>query len=118
MRNDHRMELFACRASRDFAAKVVDELNNIRYPGEELLHLGSSEVTMFSDGEFQPAFTESVRGATVFIVGTIGTGTKIKFNSIATTATSSHLARQIQILITSIGKEDTFAIFPVRMYFR
>ena len=68
MRNDHRMELFACRASRDFAAKVVDELNNIRYPGEELLHLGSSEVTMFSDGEFQPAFTESVRGATVFIL--------------------------------------------------
>ncbi len=62
------MELFACRASRDFAAKVVDELNNIRYPGEELLHLGSSEVTMFSDGEFQPAFTESVRGATVFIL--------------------------------------------------
>ena len=62
------MELFACRASRDFAAKVVDELNNIRYPGEELLHLGSSEDTMFSDGEFQPAFTESVRGATVFIL--------------------------------------------------
>ena len=47
---------------------MVDELNNIRYPGEELLHLGSSEVTMFSDGEFQPAFTESVRGATVFIL--------------------------------------------------
>ena len=68
MRNDHRMELFACRASRDFAAKVVDELNQIRYPGEEPLHLGASEVTLFSDGEFQPAFTESVRGATVFIL--------------------------------------------------
>ena len=62
------MELFACRASRDFAAKVVQELNAIRYSDEEELHLGSSEVTMFSDGEFQPSFTESVRGATVFIL--------------------------------------------------
>ena len=62
------MELFACRASKDFAAKVVEELNAIRYQDEEPLHLGSSEVTMFSDGEFQPSFTESVRGATVFIL--------------------------------------------------
>ena len=67
MRNDHRMELFACRASRDFAVKVVEELNNIRTPEEGQMHLGASEVTMFSDGEFQPAFTETVRGATVFI---------------------------------------------------
>ena len=66
MRNDHRMELFACRASRDFAVKVVEELNNIRTPEEGQMHLGASEVTMFSDGEFQPAFTETVRGATVF----------------------------------------------------
>ncbi|MBR1405555.1 MAG: ribose-phosphate pyrophosphokinase [Bacteroidales bacterium] len=68
MRNDHRMELFACRASKDFAVKVVEELNNIRGPEEERMHLGASEVTMFSDGEFQPAFTETVRGATVFIL--------------------------------------------------
>ena len=68
MRNDHRMELFACRASRDFAAKVVEELNNIRTPEEGQMHLGASEVTMFSDGEFQPAFTETVRGASVFII--------------------------------------------------
>ncbi len=68
MRNDHRMELFACRASRDFAVKVVEELNNIRTPEEGQMHLGASEVTMFSDGEFQPAFTETVRGATVFII--------------------------------------------------
>ncbi|MBQ9184596.1 MAG: ribose-phosphate pyrophosphokinase [Bacteroidales bacterium] len=68
MMNNSRMELFSCTASREFAVKVVDELNKIRYPGEEELHLGSSIVTKFSDGEFQPAFTESVRGATVFIL--------------------------------------------------
>jgi ribose-phosphate pyrophosphokinase len=32
------------------------------------LELGKSNVLVFSDGEFQPAFEESVRGATVFII--------------------------------------------------
>lgn len=68
MNNVHRMELFACRASKDFAGKVVDELNAIREPGSPEIHLGESEVTPFSDGEFQPAFTQSVRGSTVFII--------------------------------------------------
>ena len=68
MQKEHRMELFACRASKDFACKVVEEMNRIRKPDAAPLHLGASDVTLFSDGEFQPAFTESVRGATVFIV--------------------------------------------------
>ncbi|MGN0195731.1 MAG: ribose-phosphate diphosphokinase [Candidatus Cryptobacteroides sp.] len=68
MHFEHRMELFACRASRDFAAKVVDELNGLLTEGEPKIHLGSSEVAEFSDGEFEPTFTESVRGATVFII--------------------------------------------------
>ena len=53
------MKLFACRASKDFAVKVAKALN---------LELGTSDVLTFSDGEFQPSFNESVRGATVFIV--------------------------------------------------
>ena len=68
MNTSHKMELFACRASKDFAAKVVDELNKLQPEGEGQIHLGDSEVTVFSDGEFQPSFTESVRGATVFIL--------------------------------------------------
>ena len=68
MNTAHKMELFACRASKDFAAKVVDELNKLQPEGEGQIHLGDSEVTVFSDGEFQPSFTESVRGATVFIL--------------------------------------------------
>lgn len=67
MQFEHRMEIFACRASRDFAMKVIDSLNASLYPDEQI-HLGFSETTQFSDGEFQPSFTESVRGATVFIV--------------------------------------------------
>ena len=68
MHMEHRMELFACRASKDFACKVVDELNQLGAPTGEKYHLGASEVTLFSDGEFVPSFTDSVRGATVFIL--------------------------------------------------
>lgn len=59
MHNEHKMKLFTCRASKDFALKVAKALN---------IELGLSDVLTFSDGEFQPSFNESVRGATVFIV--------------------------------------------------
>ena len=62
------MAIFACRASRDFAGKVIDGLNAIKSPEEPELRLGNLEVTPFSDGEFQPAYMESVRGATVFLI--------------------------------------------------
>ena len=68
MLHTHRMELFACRASRDFAAKVVDSLNANLHPEDGQVRLGDLEITPFSDGEFQPVFKESVRGATVFIL--------------------------------------------------
>ena len=68
MNNVHKMEIFACRASRDFAGKVIDGLNAIKSPGEPDYRLGDLEVTPFSDGEFQPAYMESVRGATVFLI--------------------------------------------------
>ncbi|MBR1539080.1 MAG: ribose-phosphate pyrophosphokinase [Bacteroidales bacterium] len=56
---DHKLKIFACSGSRTFAEKIAERLNT---------RLGDSELTTFSDGEFQPQFTESVRGATVFIV--------------------------------------------------
>ena len=56
---DHRLKLFACTGSRAFAEQIAKKLDT---------ELGKSELTVFSDGEFQPQFTESVRGATVFIV--------------------------------------------------
>ena len=68
MNNVHKMEIFACRASRDFALKVIDGLNDLKSPGEPDYYLGDLEVTPFSDGEFQPAYMESVRGATVFLI--------------------------------------------------
>ncbi len=68
MLHTHRMELFACRASEDFARKVVLHLNRIKATDGPSLHLGGLEVTPFSDGEFQPMFSESVRGATVYII--------------------------------------------------
>lgn len=68
MYHSHRMELFACRASEDFARKVIDELNLIRHADEPLQHLGDMQVLSFKDGEFQPQFVDSVRGASVYIL--------------------------------------------------
>ena len=59
MQHEHKIKLFTCKASKDFALKVAKSLN---------LELGNSDVLTFSDGEFQPCYNESVRGATVFIV--------------------------------------------------
>ena len=59
MQHEHKIKLFTCKASRDFALKVAKALN---------LQLGDSDVLTFSDGEFQPCYNESVRGATVFII--------------------------------------------------
>ena len=56
---EHKFKIFSCKGSRYLAEKIAASLKT---------ELGKSEVTMFSDGEFQPAFNESVRGATVFIV--------------------------------------------------
>ncbi len=59
MHSEHKLKVFACRSSRPFAEKIVSQLG---------IELGQSDVLTFSDGEFQPSFNESVRGATVFIV--------------------------------------------------
>ena len=59
MDHNHVIKIFSCRGSHYLAEKIAKALK---------LDLGKSIVNVFSDGEFQPAFDESVRGATVFIV--------------------------------------------------
>lgn len=59
MDHTHSIKIFSCRGSQYLAERIAHSLN---------LPLGKSVVTVFSDGEFQPAFDESVRGATVFII--------------------------------------------------
>ena len=59
MHDEHKLKIFACKASKEFALKVARVLN---------LELGDSDVITFSDGEFQPSYNESVRGATVFVI--------------------------------------------------
>ena len=68
MQHSHRMELFACRASKAFAEKVIVELNRFRNEDEPEIKLGELDITTFSDGEFQPMFKDSVRGATVYLL--------------------------------------------------
>ncbi len=59
MHDQHRMEIFACKNSESLARSIAGHLG---------LELGKSSFLTFSDGEFQPSFDESVRGATVYIV--------------------------------------------------
>ena len=53
-------KLFACSQSVELAKKIAKE-----YGAE----LGKVTTTHFSDGEFQPAFEESIRGRRIFIIG-------------------------------------------------
>ncbi|MBE5032516.1 ribose-phosphate diphosphokinase [Gallalistipes aquisgranensis] len=55
----HKLKFFACRESRYLAEKIAKSYGT---------ELGDSSVLEFSDGEFQPAYNESIRGCTVFIV--------------------------------------------------
>lgn len=59
MEHQHQIKVFSCRNSRYLAERIAKSLK---------LELGKASVMVFSDGEFQPALDESVRGATVFIV--------------------------------------------------
>ncbi|MAD97507.1 MAG: ribose-phosphate pyrophosphokinase [Flavobacteriaceae bacterium] len=53
-------KLFACQQSMELAKKIAKEYN---------APLGNVITTKFSDGEYQPAFEESVRGRRIFIIG-------------------------------------------------
>ncbi len=53
-------KIFACSQSVELAEKIAKEYG---------VELGKVTVTHFSDGEFQPAFEESIRGRRVFIIG-------------------------------------------------
>ncbi len=55
----HDFKIFAGSASRYLAEKISAHLG---------ISLGLSELVQFSDGELQPSFKETVRGAFVFIV--------------------------------------------------
>lgn len=54
-----KVQLFAGRATMELAEKIAAKHGSV---------LGNVMVNTFSDGEFQPSFEESVRGADVFII--------------------------------------------------
>jgi ribose-phosphate pyrophosphokinase len=53
------VKIFAGRASQDLATRIASSFG---------MELGNVTVSVFSDGEFQPSFEETVRGQDVFIV--------------------------------------------------
>ena len=59
MSSDSPIKIFAGSGSQELAEKIA-----LSYGTD----LGKSSILRFSDGEFQPAYEESVRGSTVFII--------------------------------------------------
>ncbi len=55
----HKLKIFAGSGSHALAEKIAKSYG---------CELGAATVSRFSDGEFQPAIEESIRGCTVFIV--------------------------------------------------
>ena len=53
-------KIFACRQSKELAEEIAKHYG---------LDLGNVVISKFSDGEFQPALVDSVRGRRIFIVG-------------------------------------------------
>ena len=59
MNNLHQMKVFACRNSKTFGENVAKYLGTT---------LGEVTLDVFSYGEMQPMYNNSIRGATVFII--------------------------------------------------
>ncbi len=59
MGEQNKIKIFSCRNSRYLAEQIATKYGT---------RLGDSVVAEFSDGEFQPAYDESIRGCTVFVV--------------------------------------------------
>lgn len=58
--NNINAKIFACSQSKALAEKIAENYG---------VELGNVKTSTYSDGEFQPRFAESVRGARVFIIG-------------------------------------------------
>ena len=52
-------KFFTGRSSRKIAEAIASEYN---------IELGDQNIIEFSDGEFEPSFNESIRGADIFII--------------------------------------------------
>ena len=60
-------KIFACSQSMELARKIA---------GKYGADLGNVITSVYSDGEFQPSFEESIRGTRIFIIGSTNPGPK------------------------------------------
>jgi len=60
-------KIFACSNSRTLAEKIAKSYGT---------DLGNVHISRYSDGEFQPSFEESVRGARIFLIGSTHPGSE------------------------------------------
>ena len=90
----HKLKIFAGRGSRPLAEKIAAEYG---------CDLGDLVVTEFADGEFQPAFNESIRGCTVFIV--------------QSTPPPAETLMELLLIIDAARRASAYKIIAVMPYF-
>ena len=62
---DTQAKIFTCTQSKVLAQKIADAFG---------ISMGNVITSTYSDGEFQPSYEESIRGARVFIIGSTHPG--------------------------------------------
>ena len=55
-------KIFSCSQSKTLAEEIAKKFGT---------SVGNVNFSKYSDGEFQPSFEESIRGARVFIIGSL-----------------------------------------------
>ena len=90
----HKIKIFAGRATRSLAEKIAESFGTT---------LGQSEILSFSDGEFQPAINESIRGCTVFVI--------------QSTFPPTENLRELLMLIDAAKRASAYQVVAVMPYF-
>lgn len=62
------IKIFACRAGKPFAKRIISELNKILESTGRIVNLGKSKSVSFADGEIKTVIKDSVRGKDVYLV--------------------------------------------------
>ena len=94
MSGDSPIKIFAGSGSQELAEKIASSYGT---------ELGKCSMLRFSDGEFQPAYEESVRGMTVFIVQSTFPPTEFLF--------------ELLLMIDAAKRASAYKIVAVMPYF-
>ena len=95
------VSIFAGKATQDLGARIAEAYG--RQEQNPDFKLGKSSVVVFSDGEFQPSYDESIRGHHVYIV--------------QSTMSPTHNLMELLLMIDAAKRASAHKIIAVIPYF-